>query len=591
MFPPKQLGNYGPGGYYLHLPKSNISEARIRVAQARSEGWLGLETRAVFVDFTVFNPMANLFLRVKLLLEISGYGGIVKSEDFSVFQLQKYGGKYGSAALTFDIIFLFIQIFYVGGEGIALLQMRAQYFLTRAAGLMHLFVACFVFAIIAIRLESKNQIDSNVFFVSSSENSSISGFEKMQNLPYLVQQDDDLVAILFILMYGRLFLYAADVPGVSHLLTTIKRCIVEVIPLLSLVIINFVGFSMAFFVIFGLKMFEFRSVGSSFVNSALFLLGDSSLYPQMYVANKQMAPLLCAVFVISENILLFNLFIAILVHGYSITKADLDKEPLVMLTEAIESAVKLLSRSSLEKSSPSQWTRGPSDLGTMSASEPSATSMYPRAAPDGQPGSGSGQRPGLSRDGRGEASPEAARSAAASGKPGKREGAAAAFSAEQAARTVASVRMAAGQGAPPEMAAASGTAIQETLQDISQGMAAFDDIRTQLMAVSEKLNALTDFFLSQPGNKTEQHVDLINRKLDLLAEALVATQYRGPDLPAGGPQDGGDGRSSRSLAGSSGGGSPTSPSRPGGTGSGLHRQSMRTLGRGSGRVSLPGWTE
>ncbi len=537
----------------MDLPTVNISEAKLRISRHKSRGWLDLQSRALFIDFSLYNPESSLLLRARLLIEFSEFGGLIKSQDFSIYQLQKYSGRDGSIALTLDIFFVVIVVFYLAVELIALVQMKGRYFLLRPSGLLNILIALISFAIIAIRLESKNQIDSQLNAIVSTSEETAALLAGLQNLPYLKQQDDNLIAILFIVIYGRLLAYAGDVPGVNHLISTIKRCIIEVIPLLSLVVINFVGFSLAFHVIFGLKMLEYRTVGSSFVSNALFLLGETSLYAQMYDSNKDMAGFVCAIFVVSENILLFNLFIAILVHAYAMTKTELEKEPIVVFSEAIESVLKLLSKAGTEQRvQPSNVMRGKNEMDSSGLSSG---------------WNNSGERDGdvrlnASLQSKGASSPLA-------------------FSSEQAIKTVSS-RMIVGSQAVPTGVISSTSAMEESLLEISQGVASFDTIKIQLMAVSEKLNALTDFFLSQPASKTELHVELINRKLDLMAEALVSTQYRGSEKNVTTMND--EGESHRHT---SSGKSPTSDRQT--PGLQILRPGMRTLGRGSGRV--PGWTE
>jgi hypothetical protein len=546
-----QLGQYGGDGFVLDLPTVNISEAKLRIARHRSRGWFDLQSRALFVDFSLFNPGSNLLLRARLLVEFSEFGSLIKSQDFSVYQLQKYCGRDGSIALMLDIFFVAIMVFYLAAESIALVQMKGRYFLVRPSGLLNLLIALIVFAIIAIRLESKNQIDSQLHAFKSTSEETSTHLGELQNLPYLTQQDDNLVAILFIVIYGRLLAYAGDLPGVNHLISTIKRSIIEVVPLLSLVILNFVGFSLAFHVIFGLKMREYRTVGSSFVSNALFLLGETSLYSQMYDSNKEMAGFVCAIFVISENILLFNLFTAILVHGYAITKTELEKEPIAVFSEAIESALNFLSKADPEQRvKPSNVAQGKNNL--------------------------DGNDPGWNIHGV-ESDGDLRLNASLHSKGGSSP---LAFSSEQALKTVMSRTMVGSQAVPS--GSVSTMAMEESLLEISQGVASFDTVKIHLMALSEKLNALTDFFLSQPANKTELHVELINRKLDLLAEALVSTQYRGSDANVISMNAGGE-----SHGHTSSGKSPVSDRQA--TGSQILIPGIRTLGRGSERV--PGWTE
>ena len=59
-----KLATYGGGGYIQNMALSK-DEAKDVVADLRQNLWINRGTRAVFVDFTVYNANVNLFCVVK----------------------------------------------------------------------------------------------------------------------------------------------------------------------------------------------------------------------------------------------------------------------------------------------------------------------------------------------------------------------------------------------------------------------------------------------------------------------------------------------------------------------------------------------
>ena len=64
---------YGPGGYIMTL-NTNMEKAIEDVENLQAHSWVDTMTRAVIIEFTVFNPNVNLFSVVSLVIEFSAQG-------------------------------------------------------------------------------------------------------------------------------------------------------------------------------------------------------------------------------------------------------------------------------------------------------------------------------------------------------------------------------------------------------------------------------------------------------------------------------------------------------------------------------------
>ena len=66
-------GSYGSGGYVAYLP-ANGTLGRAVVAQLLADRWIDKATRALAIDFNVWNPDTNLLTVVRLWIEFSPTG-------------------------------------------------------------------------------------------------------------------------------------------------------------------------------------------------------------------------------------------------------------------------------------------------------------------------------------------------------------------------------------------------------------------------------------------------------------------------------------------------------------------------------------
>ena len=85
-----EFETYDAGGFTVELDlNQNISEAMID--ELIQNAWMDRQTRAVFLEFTVYNPNVNSFGYTQLLAEVSQYGGMVTSSHIDLFRVYAIG--------------------------------------------------------------------------------------------------------------------------------------------------------------------------------------------------------------------------------------------------------------------------------------------------------------------------------------------------------------------------------------------------------------------------------------------------------------------------------------------------------------------
>ncbi|KAI8494545.1 hypothetical protein Bbelb_277710 [Branchiostoma belcheri] len=103
-----QLAVYWGGGYVVNLGTSKEEGERI-VSYLHRHGWLDRYTRAVMVEFTVYNANVNLFLATTLLVEYSHVGSAFHWISLHPFRLHDdIEGLWSYVTLSVNVFYVFL---------------------------------------------------------------------------------------------------------------------------------------------------------------------------------------------------------------------------------------------------------------------------------------------------------------------------------------------------------------------------------------------------------------------------------------------------------------------------------------------------
>jgi polycystin 1L2 len=78
---------YGSGGYVYEF-RGRLSDLRSNLSKLHQLGWIDDKTRAVIIQCTLYNPNAQLFTSVTLLIELLSTGGIIPTARFEPINFQ-----------------------------------------------------------------------------------------------------------------------------------------------------------------------------------------------------------------------------------------------------------------------------------------------------------------------------------------------------------------------------------------------------------------------------------------------------------------------------------------------------------------------
>ncbi|XP_061173587.1 uncharacterized protein LOC133182755 [Saccostrea echinata] len=100
-----EYGTYDGGGYIMRFTK-NYDRAKDLVKEIVEKNWIDRNTRAVFLEFTLYNPNRNLFIHAIYLAEFIEIGGIMKWTETQAFRPIVSADMVGSFTILCYLIFL-----------------------------------------------------------------------------------------------------------------------------------------------------------------------------------------------------------------------------------------------------------------------------------------------------------------------------------------------------------------------------------------------------------------------------------------------------------------------------------------------------
>ena len=104
-----QFNSYDGSGY-LYEMRGSLRYIQGNLSLLREMNWIDRQTRAIFVEFSVYNANSNLVLVSTILIEFLSSGSIITSSNFDVLNL--FNESSGISFKTICEIFLLIFIFY-----------------------------------------------------------------------------------------------------------------------------------------------------------------------------------------------------------------------------------------------------------------------------------------------------------------------------------------------------------------------------------------------------------------------------------------------------------------------------------------------
>ncbi|XP_041363560.1 polycystic kidney disease protein 1-like 2 [Gigantopelta aegis] len=118
---------YGGGGYIAELDISR-PVAKKSIAELIETRWIDRQTRAVFLEFTVYSTNLNMFAYISLLSEFPETGSLLHYKNIFTFRSLQLTGTLGTFTIFCEILFLITTVIWAVVIGLRFLKERWTFF-------------------------------------------------------------------------------------------------------------------------------------------------------------------------------------------------------------------------------------------------------------------------------------------------------------------------------------------------------------------------------------------------------------------------------------------------------------------------------
>ncbi|XP_051241288.1 polycystin-2 isoform X2 [Dicentrarchus labrax] len=314
-----QVSKYGGGGYYQDLSRTK-EESAMQLQFLKDHLWLDRGTRAVILDFSVYNGNINLFCIARLLVEFPATGGVVTSWQFQTVRLIRYVSSWDYFVGLCEVAFCLFILYYVVEEVLEIRIHRLHYFKSLWNCLDVLIVALSVVAI--IMNITRTAMVGNLLKGLLENHTAHPNFESLANLQV---QFNNVAAIIVFFSWVKLFKFINFNKTMSQLSSTMSRCAKDLVGFAIMFFIIFLAYAQLAYLVFGTQVNDFSTFQASIFTQFRIILGDFE-FSEIEEANPVLGPIYFTTFVFFIFFILMNMFLAIINDTYSEVKADMSQQ-------------------------------------------------------------------------------------------------------------------------------------------------------------------------------------------------------------------------------------------------------------------------
>ena len=298
---------YSGSGYVANLGYDPVTAYTV-VADLHSNGWLDIQTRAVFVEFTVFNANTNLFGIVSYFIEFPPSSAAITTAQYQVarFYLHLNGGQ-----TLAHVLVIFFMLYFLYREGKLIYKQRLAYFKGFWNWVEVILVIC-EFMLVVLFLARLYEVDRNLLQLRENPNDYV-GFQYAGNADALMTYVLGILVFFYTLRFLRLLRFNKNFLVIGKILSRVSAPILSFcLPFIS----GFLAFALLAFAMFGSELEDYSSFVRTLVTQLSMTLGDFD-FEAIFMVNPTVATLYFFSFIGLNVMVLMNMFIAIINDSYA----------------------------------------------------------------------------------------------------------------------------------------------------------------------------------------------------------------------------------------------------------------------------------
>lgn len=302
-----QYNQYLGGGYAVQIDISNSTRSQTYefLDDLHSNSWIDSRTRALFIEFSVYNVNEDLYCYCTILFEYLSTGNIVTSFDFSPISLSSVDESILSAIL--GILYMFSVVFLMLNEFKKMIKL-AQVYLIQWWSYINWILIIFSWTAFGIYLKRIYEKETLMTKLKSNSNQLIN----FQTINYWNGLFFGFLGACCFIATLKSIQFLSFSRNVTYLIKVFKKCVIELFGFGVIYLILFLAFCQLMFLMVNDRNVQFKSFSSSLITCFLMLVGKFSVESFEHDAAYILGPLVYSIFTLTMVMLLLNMFISIL---------------------------------------------------------------------------------------------------------------------------------------------------------------------------------------------------------------------------------------------------------------------------------------
>lgn len=260
---------YKGGGYVVSLGRT-YEKTRSVLDELHSLHWLDELTRAVIIDFSLYNANVNLFAAVTLSFEMTSIGSVIQDHQIKIFRLYDHIGGYGMIVYAFELMFVIFTIYTVIHELSLIFKQRNDYF-RKFWNLISFLTAIFSIATIAMYGAKKTLTRLAIRSLRKTEMGEFVNFNAIASFDEVYSYIIAMITFFTMLKFLKLLRFNSRIGMLSKSLRYARR---DLSSFGFVFLIFILAYAQMGFAVFGRSLRNYRNFFSALTTCFRMLLGE-----------------------------------------------------------------------------------------------------------------------------------------------------------------------------------------------------------------------------------------------------------------------------------------------------------------------------
>ncbi|KAM9228012.1 polycystin-1-like protein 2 [Leptosomus discolor] len=305
-----KLAIYRGGGYVIHLGTDPKNASRI-LQYLFNNVWLDTFTRAVFVEFTVYNANVNLFCIISLMFETNALGAFFTSAELQSVRLYPYTNSLHIFVIAAEVIYFLFIVYYMTVQGKLMKTLRWRYFHSKW-NLLEMAIILISWSALSVFVKRTILGTRDISYYQEHKEDCVSFNETARADAVLGY----LIAFLVLLSTVKLWHLLRLNPKLNMITSTLRRAWGDISGFITVIAIMFLAYSIATNLIFGWKLYSYKTLFDSAETMVSLQLGIFN-YEEVLDYNPILGSFLIGSCIIFMTFVVLNLFISVILVAFS----------------------------------------------------------------------------------------------------------------------------------------------------------------------------------------------------------------------------------------------------------------------------------